>query len=155
MHEDALDDSVLLSDLRHLNKSCVRISAILLDYRLHPVALVVDVLLVIILVPELDLCASYGYVDDSDPYVFRKYFDHLAAKEVYRAHVVALTADRRYGCIPLAHLSVKFRHVDCRHKAESRIIESHVLLCRSCAGLHVRLAYAQIDVEVRIRLLCK
>ena len=57
MHEDTLDYTVLLGDLCHLDKSCIRIAAVLLDDGLHPVTFIVDVFLVIDLVPKFDLCS--------------------------------------------------------------------------------------------------
>ena len=155
MHENTFDDTVLLSDLGHFHESCVWISAILLDDSLHPVTLIVDVLLVVDLVPEFDLRTCYRNVDDAHLDIFRKHLNHLAAEEIHWAEIVALTADRRYCSVPLTHLSAKIRHVNCRYKLKARIVEILVLFCRPCSSLHVGLADAQIDMEVRIRLLCK
>ena len=155
MHEDTLDHTVLLGDLRHVHEPLVRIAAVLLDDGLHPVALVVDVLLVVVLVPKLDLGTGHRNIDDTDLDVFWKDFDHLATEEVYRTEVVSFAADRWNSGIPLAHLAVKLRHVHGCDEAEARVVEVLVLLCRPCARFHVGLTDAQIDVEVRIRLLCE
>ena len=51
MDENALDDAVLLGNACHINESLVGIAIVLVDNILHPVALVVDILLVVVFVP--------------------------------------------------------------------------------------------------------
>ncbi len=152
MHEDALYDTVLLGKLCHLHKTLIRIAAILADDVLHPVALVVDILLIVVLVPKLDLSSRNRNIDYAHTIVGRKNLNHFSTEEIHRAEVVAFTTDRRHGSVPFPHLTPEVGHVDGCHELETRIVEILVLLGRCGTGFHVGLTDTEVDVKFGVGL---
>ena len=150
VQEHSLDHAVLLGDARDFQQAVVGAAAVLRDDGLHPVAFSVDVLLVRILVPELQLGARDGHVDDAHADVRRQVLDHLAAEEIDRTQVVAFPADGRRGRVPMALLPSVAGHVDRRHELEARVVEALVLRRRPGPGLHVGLSEAEVDVEIGV-----
>ena len=155
VQEHSLDHAVLLGDARDFQQAVVGAAPVLRDDGLHPVTLTVNVFLVRILVPELQLGARDGHVDDAHADVRRQVFDHLAAEEIDRTQVVAFPADGRRSRVPMALLPSVAGHVDRRHELETRIVEALVLRRRPGAGLHVGLSEAEIDVEIGVGFLRK
>ena len=155
MHKYSLDNSVLLGNLCNFHEPFVRIAAVLADYGLHPVAFVVNVLLVVVLVPKFDFGTGYGHVDYTYPVLLRQVFYHLASEEVHRTHIVALAADRRDGGVPMSLLPSELGHIHRRHELEARIVEILVLFRRRGSGFHIGLPNAEVYEKVRVRrILC-
>ena len=145
--------SMVAGELGTKKVKCIALmapAAVLRDDGLHPVAFAVDILFIRILVPEFQLGACDGYVDDAYPDVLRQVFDHLATEEIDRAQVVAFPADGWRGRVPMALLPSIAGHVDRRHELEARVVEALVLRRRPGAGLHVGLSETEIDVEIGV-----
>ena len=159
MYQHTLYDTTLLSNLSHIDYALIAVHVILLGHVYQPVAAGVGglhckVFLAGILVPQFQLGAGYRDVDYAYAVLLREFLNHLAAKEIHRAHVVALTADRGRCGIPFTLYAVVTRHIHGRYELEPWVIPILVLIGRCCAGLHVGLAKAEVDKEIGIRLLC-
>ena len=158
MYQHTLYDTALLSDLGHIDNALIAVHIILLGHIHKPVAagiggLHCKVLLAGILVPEFQLGAGYRDVDYTYTVLLGELLNHLAAKEIDRTHVVALTADRGCCGIPFTFYAVVTRHIHGRYKLETGIVPILVLIGRSGSGLHVGLAKAQVNEEIGIRRL--
>ena len=151
VYEHALDDSVFLSELRHLDKSGIRIIVICGKHALHPArSTFLHIAGDAVRKECLDMASSDGHIDDTDPYIFRKSLDKSPSEVVCRSESCVRTAERRYCSVPFSLFATSFLVVDCRHHHESVADTFKILLLYAGISLHVRLAEAQIDMEIRI-----
>ena len=153
MQQDTLDHTYLLSLLRHLDNTAVRIFAVVIPGNLSPPFVIVlfVFLLIQVLVEHLNRAATHGNSDHTDLLV-RQLLHHCAAEIVSRAKLTNRADNRTLGFIPVAQLPLRTIEVTRSQHLEPVVHIPHILRFPLGVTLHVRLSEAYIDIKVRIHL---
>ena len=111
MDQHSFDYAGFLGDLSHLDYPLIRVHPIGLCHIYQPASAWVcglhcQIIGTGILVPEFQLCTGHGHVYYANPVLGREFLDHFPAKEIYRAHIVAFTADWRDCSVPVPFCTV-------------------------------------------------
>ena len=152
MEEYALDDAVVLSLACQGDEVCIGVTAIVLCPVLEPVGLLPQVVGTPLLVKQLYLASAYRYVYDTYANLFGEVLQQCASEVVGRAQTSVYHREWRHRLVPLTTYAAHLRHVERRHYLQSRPYAYRVLRLYGATPLHVRLAEAEIHVEVLIRL---
>ena len=151
MHQNTLDDTVLLSQFSHLHKSCVRIIIVCRQHPLHPAgSTVCNIICNAVRKESLDMASSYGDIDDTDLDILRKGFNQSPSEIVSRCKACILAAQRRNSRVPLAFHPSSFLIIDASHHLEAFTDSFKILFLDPRITLHIRLAETEIDMEVRV-----
>ena len=141
--EDTLDHTVLLSDLRHLDKSCIRVVVVSCEHALHPAWCSLCNIVVDAVRKEcLDMASADSYMNDTYLNLLWKVSHECSSEIVCRSKTCARTAERRNCCVPFALNSSHLRVVDYRHHLEAVTYVFQILLLDSCVAFHIGLAEA-------------
>ena len=155
MDEHTLDHTVLLGQFRKLHKPRIWIIVIGLKHALHPSrSTVCDIISDAVRKECLDMASSDSDIDDSHPDIFRKSLGQCPSEIVSRSKSCVLTAERRHSRVPLPLDASPFLIVDRCHHHETVAHPFKILLLDTGVSFHIRLAEAQIDMEIRILGLC-
>ena len=155
VHQDALDDAVLLGLLGQRDQTLVGVVAVGFEHALHPAGrFLLGILLDAVGQETLDVDTANGNVDDTNLDVLRQRGHQRTAKPVGGRQACAGTAEGWYGLAPFAHLAggivVGSGVVNGRHQQETRSGTLQVLSLRTGCTLHVRLSETKEDVEIRV-----
>ena len=137
MHQDALDDTVLLSFLGQRDQALVGVVVVSLQHALHPARSPLDVARDAVGQESLNVNTADGHVDDTNLDVVGRRGHHRAAKPVGRRQAGIGTAERSRSLAPLAHLATLVGEIDGRHQQEARARAGQVLSLRAGIALHV------------------
>ena len=158
VHQDTLDDTVLLSLLGQCDQTLVRVVVVGLEHAFHPVRrLGLHVVVNAVGQESLDVDAADGHMDDADLDVLRQGGHQRTAEPVGRCQSCIRTTEWGDGLVPFAHLP--FREcfgggvIHCGHPQEPWAGALQVLGFRTGGSLHVRLSETEKDVEIGIRFL--
>ena len=137
MHQDALDDAVLLGLLGQRDQSLVGVVVVGLQHALHPRWGLLDIALYAVGQESLDVDAADSHVDDANFNIVGRGGHHRAAKPVGRCQAGVGTAERSRGLTPFAHLTTLVGEVNGGHQQEARPWAGQVLSLRTGITLHV------------------
>ena len=155
MYEDTLDDSLLLGNLCHLDKSCIRVVVVCGKHSLHPAwGSFLNIVRYAVRKECLDVATADSDMNHSHLDVFRKRFNESSSEIVCRSQSCVRTAERWYRCVPLAFYSSHFRVVHNRHHLETVADILQILSFYPRIAFHVGLAETEVDVEIRILREC-
>ena len=128
MDQHSFDYAGFLRNLCHLDYPLIRIHTVGLGHIYQPApawvcGLHCQIIGTGILVPKFQFCTGNGHVYYAHPVLCRELLDHFPAKEIYRTHIVAFTADRRDCRVPVPFCTVQGRHIHRSHKTEPGVVE--------------------------------
>ena len=150
MHQDALDDTVLLRFFGQCYQTLIRIVVVCLEHTFHPLRGSLDVTRDAVGQESFDVDTTDGNMDNTNLDVLRKRSHQRAAKPVGRSQTSVGTAERRYSLAPLPHFPASLRVINRRHEQEARSGTYKILSLRSRISLHVGLSETKENVEVLI-----
>ena len=141
MQENAFDHSYLLSLLRHLDDSAVRIAAIVVSGYLCPplVRILVHLLLIQVLVEHLNGAATHGDGYDTD-FLVGQGLHHRTTEIVCRTELAYRTDNRALCSVPVAQCALRRVEITSRQHLEPLIDIPHVLSFPHGITLHIGLA---------------
>ena len=153
MEQDAFDNARLLGYTGHIDKPLIRVVVVGLEVVDEP-ALGVgvhrsDIRCDLFLHEAFNLGATDSDVNDTHLDIPGQVLYHGTAKVVGHAETRTLTDNGRRGGVPLSHRALGIGEVDASQHLEARI-DILVDGLGRCVALHVRLAEAEVDIEVRI-----
>ena len=155
MHQDALDDTILLCSLGQGYQSLVGVASVSFQHTLHPTWRSLHIALDAVGQKSLDVDATNRHMNDTNLDIFGQRRHHRTAKPVGRRQARVRTAKGGYGLTPLAHSASLLWEIHSGHQQESRARALQVLSLRTRRPLHIRLSETQEDIEVRVwRCLC-
>ena len=103
MQQDAHDNAVLGGNLRHRQQALVRVTPVLVEDVIHPVAILNgDDAGVLVFVEEGDGTALYGHRYDADADIFRNHVEQCPSEPVGWSEVGICSAERRHSLAPCA-----------------------------------------------------
>ena len=149
--EDALNDADLLGLASHLHEAVVRLVVVGGEHPFHPVRCAFgDIAVDTVWQEGLDVAAADGDVDHADLDVLGQVCNQRAAEVVRRGEAGALAAKRRNGGVPFALYAAQLIIVGgCEHH-EALVHALEVARLDLGVALHIGLAEAEVDVEVRV-----
>ncbi len=150
MHQDTLDDTILLSLLGQRDQTLIRVVVVGFEHSLHPLRRLLHIALDAIGQKSLDIDTTDGHMDNTNLDVLRQRSHHRTSKPVGRSQTRIGTAQRSRSLAPLTHLPALLREVHCGHQQETRTRALQILSLRTGCTLHVRLAETQEDIEIRV-----
>ena len=137
MHEDALDDTVLLCFLGQRDQTLVGVVVVGSKHAFHPTWSNLEVVGDAVGHESLNADAADGYVDDTYADVLGQVFNECTAKVVGGCQTGVGTAEWGRGLTPFALLTVTLRVINGRHQQETRSRAGNVLCLGACSTLHV------------------
>ena len=142
MHQDTLDDTVLLSLLGQLYHTLIRVIIISLKHTLHPAwSLLLGILLDTIGQESFDINTTDSYMNHTNLDILWQRSHHGTTKPVGRCQTCVRTAERSRSLTPLTHLTgwalSCCREVNSRHQQETRTWACQVSSFRTSIALHI------------------
>ena len=150
MHQDALDDTILLGLLGQRHQSLVGVVVVGLQHALHPLRSPLHIAGNAVGQEAADVDAAYGHMDNANRDVLRQRGHHGAAKPVGRRQSRIGTTQGCRRLAPLTLFASLLRKVYRRHQQEARTRTLHILSLRTGCTLHVRLSETQEDIEIGV-----
>ena len=150
MHQDALDDTILLCLLGQCDQTLVGIVVISLQHSLHPSWSPFHITLDAIGKETFDVDTTNGHMDNANLDVLGQGLHHRTTKPVGRSQSRIRTAQGSNSLTPFAHLTATLRVVNGRHQQETRTRTLQILSLRFGSTFHVRLSETQEDVEILV-----
>ena len=155
MHQDALDDAVLLCLSGELHQALVGVVVVGLEQAFHPArGFLLGILLYAVGQESLDVDAADGDMDDTHLDILGKGCHEGAAEPVGRREACVRTAEGSCGLAPFALLAggalVSGGEIHCGHQQEARARAGQVGGFGFGGAFHVGLSEAEEDVEVLI-----
>ena len=116
MHQDSLDNTILLSLLGQSNQAFVRVIIVGGKHALHPVrSLSLYIIIYTIGQESLDIDTTDSHMDYTYLNILRQRSHKGATKPVGRTQTCVRTAQRSRCLTPLAHFAPLFREINSRH----------------------------------------
>ena len=137
VHQDTLDDTILLSLLGQSDQPLVGIVVVGFEHAFHPVGCSLDVTLDTVGEESLDVDTADGDMDDTDLDVLGQRCYQCTAKPVCRCQTSIGAAEWGRSLAPLTHFTAFLWEIDGRHQQESGARTGDVLSLRACSALHV------------------
>ena len=150
MQQDSFDDTRFLSQCSHLNQARIGISTVLHDDVRHPRGSRGSVRPIGVFLEQFDLAAGDRDIHNTNPDVCRKVGHQGPAKIVGRTKTGGAAAQGRDSRVPVTLCSAQLWKINRCQDLKAIIHRRLVLLFNSRKALHVGLAKAEEDEEVRI-----
>ena len=115
MKQNALDSAFLLSQFTHFDKATKGIIVVFLTDILKPICVASDVGILEFIHIELDFCASYSYIYDSNLYILGQFLYESASEIVSWSQSCVLSAKRWNGFIPITFGTISAEIDGCHH----------------------------------------
>ena len=155
MHQDTLDDTVLLSLLGQRDQTLVGVVVVSGQHALHPTrSLLVHVIGDAVGEEALDIDTTDSHVDNTDLDVLGQRSHKGTTEPVGWGQTRVRTAKGSRSLTPLTHLTlwatVGSREIDSGHQQEARTWAGQIGCLRTGITLHVRLSETKENVKVRV-----
>ena len=155
MHQDALDNAIILCFPGQFYQALVGVVAVSLEHTFHPTrSLLLNVILNTVWQESLDVDTSDGHMDNTNPDIIGQRSNERTAEPVGRCEACIRTAKGSRGFAPFAHLASRVlvggREIHSRHQQETRPRAGQVSSFGLGSTFHIGLSETEEDVEILI-----